>query len=100
MTAPLDVEGMSADQADELLARMRVAVGDWAEVVSAKRLAEDPDAPRAPEWRLANPQVDPEAQAIFDVVKAGRDAAANANGSASDDAPPWVPAEPRMCLWT
>ncbi len=97
MSQPLDVQGMSAEEAADRLTKMERAVSDWREVVSSKRLREDPDAPQAPEWRLANPEIDPEAQAVFDALEVGHSAAASSNGSAHavEQEPPWVPAEER-----
>lgn len=80
MSGPIDVTGMTADEAAARLAKIRVAVTDWEQVVSSKRLREDADAPRAAEWRLVYPEVDPEAQEVFDALQAGREAASH-NGS-------------------
>ena len=43
MSAPLDIMAMSADEAAEHLANMRVAIADMEEVLSAKRAQEDPE---------------------------------------------------------
>jgi putative DNA primase/helicase len=69
----LDLTSLSADEAEGLLR-------DMAEVVSAKRALEDPDAPRAPE-----PSVileDPDTAAAFEALQIGR---ARSNGSAPSD---------------
>ena len=77
MSAPLDIMAMSADEVAAHLANMRLAVADMEEVLSARRVEEDPDAPRAPK-----PPViveDPETASVFEALWRGR---ASSNGSA------------------
>ena len=77
MTAALsapDILSMSADEAREVLAAREKSMADFREIVSAKLMLEDPDAPRAPEWQLPDDfQEDPEVAAMFDALQAGRE---------------------------
>jgi hypothetical protein len=77
VSAPLDIMAMSADEAAEHLANMRVAIADMEEVLSAKRAQEDPDAPRAPKPLVIIE--DPETALVFEALQRGR---ASSNGSA------------------
>lgn len=68
---PPDILAMSAAEADHCLTDMRLAVADMEHILSAKRMKEDPDAPRAPEPPVV--VEDPETAAYFAALSAGRD---------------------------
>jgi hypothetical protein len=70
---------MSADQVHELREKWDLYGRDLAEIESAKRLAEDPDAPRAPEREPV--ELDPEAARAWEEMEAAREAVSS-NGSA------------------
>ncbi len=76
---PWDIASMTADNVAELRKDWDRYGRDLAEIESAKRQNEDPDAPRAPEPPVIVPS--PASQAAWDALQAGH-AAASSNGSA------------------
>jgi hypothetical protein len=90
LSAPWDVAGMTAADVAELRKKWDTYGRDLAEIESAKRMKEDPDAPRFPEREAV--ELDPETAAAWEALQAGHEAAdENLNGSE----PHWVPAEER-----
>jgi hypothetical protein len=70
LTAPADVLNMSAARAREILTRAEVGVSDLRELVSAKTMLEDANAPRAPEPPVV--REDPETAAAIEALWAAR----------------------------
>ena len=88
---------MTADGAVLLHKKMLVATEDMGEIVSAKRMLEDEDAPRAPEIPVI--EEDPKTAAAFEALVARLEA--GSQGERSDDgdvSSSWVPIDLTMAV--